>query len=237
MARAINRLSDVAVRAKKRPGYIADGGNLYLRIAPGGTKGWIFRFTMAGRTRDAGLGPYPTVSLVKAREEAERCRRLVAAGIDPIQDRNERRAAARLEAVKAMTFEQCARSFITSHEVGWKSRKTAAQWRSMLKVDVYPIIGALPVQAIDTGLVLKVLEPIWNKKPAAASLARASIENVLNWAKARGYRTGENPAAWRGHLDHLLPAPLEGAGRAASPGAALFRDAGLHGEGQRPGEH
>ena len=95
MARVINRLSDVAVRAKKRPGYIADGGNLYLRVAPGGTKGWIFRFTMVGRTRDAGLGPYPTVSLVKAREEAEKCRRLVAAGIDPIQDRNEQRAVAR----------------------------------------------------------------------------------------------------------------------------------------------
>src|SRR6476661_4735173 len=118
MTRVLNRLSDVAVRAKKRPGYIADGGNLYLRVAAGGSKGWIFRFAMGGRTRDAGLGSYPTVSLVRAREEAERYRRLVAAGIDPITARNEQREAARVEAAKALTFEQCARSFIESHELG-----------------------------------------------------------------------------------------------------------------------
>ena len=108
MARVLNRLSDVAVRAKKRPGYVADGGNLYLRVAPGGTKGWIFRFSMEGRIRDAGLGPYPTMSLVKAREEAERCRRLVAQGIDPIEARDQERASVRAAAAKAVTFEQCA---------------------------------------------------------------------------------------------------------------------------------
>ena len=206
MARAINRLSDVAVRAKKRPGHIADGGNLYLRVAPGGTKGWIFRFTMAGRTRDAGLGPYPTISLVKAREEAERCRRLVAAGVDPIEARNGERQAALAASAKAMTFEQCAKAFIASHELGWRSAKHRAWWRSTLKMYAYPIMGALPVQAIDTGLVLKVLEPIWGKKPETASQVRGRIESVLSWAKARGYRHGENPAQWRGHLDHLLPA-------------------------------
>ena len=206
MARVTNRLSDVAVRAKKRPGYVADGGNLYLRVAPGGAKGWIFRFTIGGRTRDAGLGPYPAVSLVKAREEAERCRRLIAAGIDPIVARNEKREAARAESAKAMTFEQCAKSFITSHEVGWKTERHGALWRSTLKRYVYPAMGALPVQAIDTALVLKVLEPIWVEKPETASQVRGRIELVLNWAKARGCRSGENPALWRGHLDHLLPA-------------------------------
>jgi integrase len=105
-----------------------------------------------------------------------------------------------------MTFEQCARSFIASHELGWKSDKTRRQWRTTLNTYVYPVLGALPVQAIDTGLVLKVLEPVWTQKPTMASHVRANIESVLNWAKARGYRSGENPAAWRGHLDHLLPA-------------------------------
>ena len=205
MGRMLNRLSDVAVRAKKRPGYVADGGNLYLRVAPGGSKSWIFRFAMGGKTRDAGLGPYPIVSLVKAREESEKCRRLVAAGIDPIQARSEQSESARIQSAKATTFEQCARSFIASHELGWKDRYSA-QWRSSLKTYVYPIMGALPVQAIDTGLVMKVLEPIWAVKPGTASRVRASIESVLNSAKARGYRTGENPAQWRGHLDHLLPA-------------------------------
>ena len=130
----------------------------------------------------------------------------MAAGIDPIQARKERREIARIESVKAMTFEQCAKSYIASHERGWKNDRHVAQWRSTLKAYVYPILGALPVPALDTGLVLKVLEPIWGEKPQTANRVRGRIESVLNWAKARGYRTGENPAAWRGHLDHLLPA-------------------------------
>jgi integrase len=206
MARVLNRLSDVAVRAKKRPGYVADGGNLYLRVAPGGTKGWIFRFSMGGRTRDAGLGPYPTVSLVKAREEAEKCRRLVASGIDPIQARKEERQIARANAAKGVTFEECAKSFISTHAPSWKD-KTRDDFRRVVNTYAGPVLGELPVQAIDTGLVMKVLEPIWAERVATASRLRANIENILNWAKARGYRSGENPAQWRGHLDQLLPAP------------------------------
>jgi integrase len=206
MARVLNRLSDFRVRAKKQPGYVADGGNLYLRVASGGSKGWIFRFSMAGKTRDAGLGPYPAMSLVKAREEAERCRRLVAQGIDPIQARDEERARARAAAAKAVTFIQCAQSFIGSQELGWRNSKTVANFRATLNTYAYPVLGELSVQAIDTGLVLKVLEPIWGEKTATAARLRASIERILNFAKARGHRSGENPAAWRGHLDQLLPA-------------------------------
>jgi integrase len=206
MARVLHRLSDVAVKAKKRPGHIADGGNLYLRVAPSGSKQWIFRFAIAGRTRDAGLGSYPTVTLVKAREDAARLRRLVAAGIDPIQARNEERQAARANAAKGMTFEECAKSFISSHAPSWKD-KTREDFRRVVNTYAGPVLGELPVQAIDTGLVMKVLEPIWAEKTATASQVRANIENVLNWAKARGYRSGENPAQWRGHLDQLLPAP------------------------------
>ena len=203
--RAIHRLSVVKVTSLKRPGYYADGGSLYLRVAPGGSKGWIFRFTIAGRTRDAGLGAFPTVSLIKAREQAAECRRLVADGADPIDARKKDREAARIAAEKAITFEQCAKAFMASHEAGWRSDIHRRQWRNSLAAHVYPVIGTLPVQAVDTTLVLKVLESAWKEKPETASRVRQRIERVLNWAKVRGYREGENPAVWRGHLDQLLP--------------------------------
>jgi integrase len=166
----------------------------------------MFRFTLAGKTRDAGLGPYPTISLVKARQEAESYRRLVAGGIDPIAARNEERVAAQVASAKAMTFEGCAKALIASHEAAWKNAKHRAQWSSTLATYAYPHIGNLPVAAIDTGLVMKVLEPIWADKPETASRVRGRIEAVLSWAKVSGYRDGQNPAQWRGHLDQLLPA-------------------------------
>lgn len=206
MGRARHRLSAINVASRKKPGYYADGGGLYLRVAPGGSKGWIFRFTREGRTRDAGLGAFPTISLSRAREQAEQCRRLLSAGIDPIEARREEREAARSEAAKLHTFEQCATAFIETHEVGWRNDKHRAQWRSTFAAYAYPVFGKVPVQAINTELVLKVLKPLWAEKPETASRLRQRIERVLSWAKVRGYREGENPAQWRGHLDHLLPA-------------------------------
>ncbi len=206
MARTRSRLTALKVASIKKPGLYADGGSLYLRVAREGSKGWIFRFTVRGRTRDAGLGSYPTISLVKARESTDEYRRQVAAGIDPIEARNEERAAKRLDAARALTFEQCAKSYMASHEVGWKNDKHRAQWRSTLATYAFPVIGALPVKAIDTQLVLNILEPIWTTRPETASRVRGRIEVILSWAKVRGYRDGENPAQWRGHLDHLLPA-------------------------------
>ena len=203
--RAIHRLSAVKVASLKVPGYYADGGSLYLRVATGGSKRWIFRFTIAGRTRDAGLGAFPTVSLIRAREQAAECRRLVGAGADPIEARKNNRQVALAASAKAMTFEQCAKAFIASHETGWRSSVHRRQWRKSLAAHVYPAIGAQPVAGIDTALILKVLEPLWTKKPETASRVRARIERVLSWAKVRGYREGENPAAWRGHIDQLLP--------------------------------
>jgi integrase len=214
VARTLHRLSPTKVAGAKTLGYLADGGNLYLRVAIGAkaankkptvSKGWIFRFTMAGKTRDAGLGGYPTISLAKARQEAERCRRLVAAGIDPIKARNDERQAALIEAAKAITFEQCAQAFIAGHEAGWRNGKHRQQWTNTLKMYAYPVFGALPVSAVNTGLVMKVLEPIWATKPETAGRVRGRIERVLDWAKVRGYRDGENPARLRGHLDNLLP--------------------------------
>ena len=148
MGRGLNRLSAVNVTARKKPGYYSDGGCLYLRVAPGGSRGWIFRFAQRGKTRDAGLGSYPAVSLVKAREEAERFRRLVAAGIDPIEARQDEREAAKISSEKATTFEECAKAFIASYEVGWRNDKHTEQWKSTLQTYCYPTIGALPVQAI-----------------------------------------------------------------------------------------
>src|SRR5215510_380939 len=214
VVRTLHRLSPTKVAGAKTPGYLADGGNLYLRVAIGAkaankkptvSKGWIFRFTIAGKTRDAGLGGYPTISLAKARQDAERCRRLVAAGIDPIEARNAERQAAFITAAKAITFEQCAQAFIAGHEAGWRNEKHRQQWTNTLKTYAYPVLGTLPVVAVDTALVMKVLEPIWVTKPETAGRVRGRIERVLDWAKVSGYRDGENPARLRGHLDNLLP--------------------------------
>jgi integrase len=206
MTRTIGRLSAVRVRSLRTPGYYGDGGNLYFRVADGGTRGWIFRFAVRGRTRDMGLGAYPDVSLTTARELATACRRTVADGLDPIEVRKERRAAIRVEAAKAMTFDDCARAYIAAHEAGWRNAKHRQQWTNTLATYASPVFGKLPVQAIDTGLVMKAIEPLWTTKPETASRVRGRIEAILDWAKVRGYRTGENPARWRGHLDHLLPA-------------------------------
>jgi integrase len=223
--RAIHRLSAVKVATLKQPGYYADGGSLYLRVAPGGSKGWIFRFTIAGRTRDAGLGAFPTVGLVAARVEAQQRRQLVAAGVDPIEARKKDREAARIASGKATTFEQCAKAFIASHEAGWRSDIHRRQWRKSLVTHALPVIGALPVQAVDTALVLKVLEPLWKEKPETASRVRQRIERVLSWAKVRGYREGENPAVWRGHLDQLLP-PKRKVRQVAHHAAMPYREIG-----------
>src|SRR5262245_9423177 len=214
MTRTLHRLSPTKVASAKTSGYVADGGNLYLRVAVGNrvgnkqpaiSRGWIFRFTMAGRTRDVGLGGYPTISLAKAREEAARFRRLVAAGIDPLEARNEERQAALAAAAKAINFEQCATAFIAAHQAGWRNEKHRQQWTNTLKSFAYPVFGATRVESIDTSLIMKVLQPIWASKPETAGRVRGRIERILDWAKVQGYRDGENPARLRGHLDNLLP--------------------------------
>src|SRR5262249_11664571 len=158
-----------------------------------------------------GLGGYPAIGLAKARELAGDCRSVLAAGFDPIAARNEKRAAAAVEAAKAMTFADCATAYFNAHEAGWRNPKHRQQWKNTLATYVSPVVGKLPVSAADTGLVLKVLEPIWTRKPETASRVRGRMEAVLDWAKARGYRTGENPARWRGPLPRARPGP-DGAG-------------------------
>jgi integrase len=207
MANSINRLSDRAVRAKDAKGLYADGGGLYLQVSAGKSKSWIFRFKRDGKTRDMGLGGWPSISLADAREKAAEARRHHAQGKDPIAARDAALAKARLEAARAVTFKQCAEALIGSHEGTWRNPKHRQQWRNTLKTYAYPVIGNLPVADVDTPLVLKIIEPIWHTKTETAKRVRGRIERVLNSAKAKGFRQGENPAQWRGHLDQILPAP------------------------------
>src|SRR5262249_52240614 len=158
------------------------------------------------RPRWMGLGPLALYSLATARAKALDARRQRHEGIDPIDARRAERVLHRLDAAMAVTFKECAESYIASHKAGWRNEKHGYQWTATLSSYAYPIIGALPVRAVDTSLVLKVLEAIWTKKPETASRVRQRIENILDFAKVRGYREGENPARWRGHLDKLLPA-------------------------------
>jgi integrase len=153
-----------------------------------------------------GLGAFPDVSLQQARDKSSDARKLCKDGTDPVEARKAERAKALLANARIMTFNQCAKAYITAHRAGWRNAKHAMQWTSTLETYVTPIFGTLPVQAIDLSLVTKVLEPIWSTKPETASRVRGRMEAVLDWAKVRGYRTGDNPARWRGHLDHLLPA-------------------------------
>ena len=209
MARAIGKLTALAVEKAKKRGYYGDGGGLFLQVSSSGSKSWVFRFKEAGKLHEMGLGATHTIGLAEARERARECRRLRLDGIDPIEARKIARAQARLDAAKAVSFKDCAERYITSHGAGWRSPTHAAQWPSTLRIYVYPVFGSLPVQGIDVGLVLKVLEPIWSVKPETASRVRGRIESVLDWATARGYRQGDNPARWRGHLENLLPGKLK----------------------------
>jgi integrase len=184
-----------------------DGAGLYLQVSAGGTKSWIFRFMLNHRAREMGLGPVDAIPLAEARKRAAECRRMRHDGIDPIEARKAERDQKKLEAAKAMTFDACAAAYIEAHKPSWKNAKHRDQWPNTLNTYASPVFGSLPVQAIDVGLVMKALEPIWQTKPETASRLRGRIEAVLDWAKVRGYRNGENPARWRGHLDHLLPAP------------------------------
>jgi hypothetical protein len=206
MAALGNRLSALKVARAREPGLLADGSGLYLQVTSANARSWIFRYHRNGKSHEMGLGPLTAVSLAAARLKAAESRGLLADGIDPISARKAERARRALQDVRGITFDQCAEAYIKAHSSAWKNQKHIGQWRATLKTYVSPIFGALPVQAVDVALVMKVLEPIWTVKPETAARIRGRIESVLSWAKARDYRTGDNPAAWKGHLDNLLPA-------------------------------
>lgn len=186
------------------PGRYGDGNGLWLQVSQWGTKAWLYRFTIGGKARSMGLGSAETVSLAEARDLAQEARRQIRDGRDPIEARKAARAQQALDAVAAMTFRQAALATITAHEGTWTNAEHRRQWKTSLEQYAYPTLGNLPIAAVNTALILKCLEPIWTAKRTTADRVRGRIESVLDWATARGYRTGDNPARWRGHLEHLL---------------------------------
>ncbi|MGO9401742.1 MAG: tyrosine-type recombinase/integrase [Xanthobacteraceae bacterium] len=194
------------------PGKHLDSGSadavrgLHLVVVNKRNASWQLRYQIDKRTRWMGLGSARDVSLGKAREKAKREREKLADKIDPLAVRKAERATQRLAALKAITFAEAARAFVTQHDAAWKNRKHAAQVMSTLETYAFPVLGSLPVAAIDTPLVLRVIEPIWREKTETASRVRGRIESVLAWATVRGYRQGDNPARWKGHLQEALPA-------------------------------
>lgn len=187
----------------KKRGRHCDGNGLYLQVRTIGSASWLFRYMIDGRAREMGLGPYPAVALAEARRLAVAQRALLARRHDPLEIRRQS------EPVKevVLTFQEAAAALIEAKRAGWRNAKHADQWRNTLATYAFPEIGGMGVDCIQTEHVLRVLSPIWTSKPETASRLRGRIESVLSWATARRLRTGENPARWRGHLDHLLAAP------------------------------
>jgi integrase len=205
MAREIGKLSPAKVRSLTRPGIYGDGAGLWLNVGESGSKSWLYRYMLNGRAREMGLGALHTIGLAEARERARASRRLCLDGIDPIAAKHAERDARRLAAASAVTFRDCAAKYIAANRAAWRNAKHAAQWDATLALYAYPTIGALPVGAIDTGHVTRILEPVWSTKPETASRVRGRIEAVLDYASTHRWRTGENPARWRGHLENVLP--------------------------------
>lgn len=211
MGRKIHKLTALQVTKANTPGArLSDGGNLYLRIGATGAKSWCFMYSMGGardkrgRQREIGLGPLHTISLAEARGRAVDLRKLLLDGIDPMsQLQGERRDRARQE----ITFDEAAATYIEKHRPSWKNSKHAWQWETSLAMYASPVFGRFFVSQIDTLLILKCLEPIWQSKTETAVRVRGRLEKIFDWATTQKYRTGENPARWKGHLEHSLPAP------------------------------
>ena len=197
-------------KVSKVVGRHPDGNNLYLQVSSPQAASWILRYQRDGRERWRGLGPLHTVSLSEARKRAKAARLQLLDGVDPVDARKAAQAAQALAQAKAVTFQVCAERHFEKHESKWRSAKHRHQYISSLRSYAFPVIGKLPVAAIDVGLVLRCVEPIWQTIPETASRVRQRIEAVLDWATVRGYRVGDNPARWGGHLEHILPA-LRGA--------------------------
>jgi len=211
MAKGVYRLIARDLK-RKTPGTYGDGLGLWLQVSAGkhGTnRSWEFRFTVNGRPRFMGLGSVNTIGLAKARELARECRELRLRGIDPIEDRKQRRAAQAAAARRAISFDECARAYMAAKRAEWRSAKHAGEWVSTLARDVSPAIGKLPVETIDTALVVKALKPVWERAPESASRLRGRIEAILDWAAVSGFRVADtpNPARWPGHLEHLFAVP------------------------------
>jgi integrase len=210
MARLIQQLTEAKIRTLTEPRLYPDGAGLYLQIRRGGARSWIYRFTLNGRTRDMGLGALADVSLVKARDKASAARALVDDGIDPIEHtRTQAIVPAAPKRNSSPTFEEVAESYMADRLKRLRSEIHRHQWRQTLVDYAFPIIGAMPVDQIETADVLAVLRPIWESRCETASRLRGRIERILARATVEGLRRGANPATWRGHLQEALPSRSE----------------------------
>jgi len=205
MARTSKLTTKRIEAAKVGPAVLHDGGGLYLRISTSGAKSWVFRYQIQNKRRDMGLGPYPEISLAEVRARALEHRKQRLDGIDPLDAKKARRQAERLAIAKGRTFREAADEFINRNRPAW-SDKHADDWAKTLETYVYPLLGELPVAAIDVGLVVQALEPIWTTKAETASRVRGRIEMILDASTVRGFREGPNPAQWKGNLAHIFPA-------------------------------
>jgi integrase len=220
MPRTLEKLSAVAVAKHTDPGRLSDGGGLYLNVAPSGSKSWLFMWNVGKKRFEMGLGGYPAITLKAARSKAAECRTVVAEGRNPIAERQKE---------KATTFGDAAEAFIASMEKSWRNEKHRDQWRQTLGVEVKGVkrktsycasLRDKPVAEITTEDVLEIIEPIWTAKSETASRIRGRIEQVLDYAKVKKWRDGENPARWRGHLKHSLAPRKKLAARGHHPAMA-----------------
>jgi integrase len=209
MGRKSKELQALAVSRINSPGLHSVGGvsGLALQVTSTGARSWILRVMVGGKRRDMGLGGFPDVTLAGAREAARAAREKIKSGIDPIEEGRAARNALSAARAIALTFEQCADAYISVKESEWANAKHASQWRNTLVTYAFPIIGKMLVRDVEQPHVLRILEPIWSTKTETASRLRGRIETILDWATVRGYRKGENPARWKGHLDMLLATP------------------------------
>ena len=209
MPRKAAELPPLSINRLKEPGLWAVGGvaGLYLHVNARGARSWILRVVVGDKRRDMGLGGYPDIGVADARQKAREARLKIEQGVDPILLRKQ--AKSELMALQATdkTFEQAAGEYIKIHADSWSNDKHRKQWESTLAAYAFPVVGKLSLRHIRQEHILKILEPIWTTKTETATRVRGRMESILDWAKVKGLRSGENPAAWKGHLDHMLPAP------------------------------
>lgn len=209
MPRVARELSPIEVRRLTEPGFHAVGGatGLYLQVTDSGARSWVMRIKIGDKRRDIGLGAFRDVPLAMAREKARATRQEIERGVDPIAEKRAAKAALRAAAAKSVTFDEAARRVITMKTAEFKNAKHAAQWPATLTTYASPTLGKLPVDKIELGHITEVLNPIWQTKTETATRLRQRIEAVLDYATAHGWRSGPNPARWKGNLDAVLPKP------------------------------
>lgn len=209
MPRISKPLKAIEVARIVKPGMHQVGTvpGLLLQVTAGGSKSWVLKVMVAGKRREMGLGSYPAVPLAEAHERSREARDLIRKGVDPILQARLAKSALLAQREMALTFKECASAYITAHESGWRNAKHVQQWRNTLDTYAYPVLGGMQVGDIAMAHVLRVLEPIWTTKTETAKRLRGRIESILDWAKGRGYRAGDNPAAWEGCLSAQLARP------------------------------